>query len=92
MSEQTRWQYDEVVAEMRAGGFRPMLLVFARARRDVHPDASEFSFSFPSTFTEAEKDVTMEAIKRALFEQFIRGRFNEAEAERLRRLARHRDN
>lgn len=93
MTEEERWKYDEVVAKMRAEGFRPMVLIFARTRPDVHPDASEFSFHFPSALTQAEKDVTMETIKKALFEQVVHEQFEAAVAEDLlRRGRRHRDN
>ncbi len=92
MSEKTSWNYDEVVAKMNAEGFRPILVIFARTRRDVHERATEFSFNFPSAFTEADKTTVMDTLKAAFFEQFIRDRFDEAEAERLRQLARHRNN
>ncbi len=87
------WDYAEVVAQMKEEGFRPMVLVFVRARPDVDERASEFSFNFPDALTQAEKDVTMDMLKKALFEAYVREQVEAALAEDLvRRTQRHRDN
>ncbi len=87
------WDYAEVVARMKEEGFRSMVLVFVRARPDVDERASEFSCNFPEARTQAEKDVTMDVLKKALFEAYVREQVEAALAEEhARRTRRHRDN